>query len=94
MTHSIFRRGDIIGITGQPGRTKNGEFSIFAHDVQLLSPCLHMLPEPHIGFQDSETRFRKRYLDLIINKRTKDTFVTRSKVIKFVRRYLDALDFV
>lgn len=93
-SHKVFRRGDIIGITGQPGRTKTDEFSIAANDIQLLSPCLHMLPEPHVGFKDSETRFRKRYLDLIMNKRTKDTFVIRSKVIKFVRRYLDALNFV
>lgn len=93
-THKTFRRGDIIGIIGQPGRTKTDEFSIAANDIILLSPCLHMLPEPHVGFKDAESRFRKRYLDLIMNKRTKDTFVVRSKVIKFVRRYLDALNFV
>jgi len=53
-----------------------------------------MLPEAHVGFKDSETRFRKRYLDLIMNKKTRETFLARSKVIKFVRRYLDNLGFV
>lgn len=93
-THRVFRRGDIIGVIGMPGKTKTDEFSIAAIDVKLLSPCLHMLPEAHVGFKDSESRFRKRYLDLIMNKRTKDTFLTRSKVFKFVRNYLDNLGFV
>lgn len=53
-----------------------------------------MLPEVHVGFKDSESRFRKRYLDLIINEKTRETFITRARVIKFVRDYLNKLNFL
>lgn len=53
-----------------------------------------MLPDAHTGFKDRESRYRKRYLDLIMNNRTRETFITRSKVLGFVRRYLTGLDFV
>lgn len=79
---------------GRPGRSNTNELSIAPGQVLLLSPCLHMLPEPHVGLKDSETRFRKRYLDMIMNQRVRDTFVMRSKVIGFVRRYLNNLNFV
>jgi len=92
--HSVFRRGDIIGIEGKPGRTKTGELSLAPGTVRLLSPCLHMLPEPHVGLKDPETRFRKRYLDLIMNQKSRDTFLIRAKVIGFVRKYLTNLDFL
>lgn len=92
--HSKFRRGDIIGVIGQPGRTKSGELSIAPGEIILLSPCLHMMPELHVGFKDQETRYRKRYLDLIMNEKTRDTFIIRSKVISFVRRYLTDLKFL
>ena len=92
--HSTIRRGDIIGIVGLPGRTNTSEISIAALEVQLLSPCLHMLPDAHTGFKDRESRYRMRYLDLIMNNRTRDTFIARSKVVNFVRRYLNNLDFV
>lgn len=61
------RRGDIIGCIGHPGKTKKGELSIIPKSIKLLSPCLHMLPHLHFGLKDKETRFRKRYLDLILN---------------------------
>lgn len=61
------RRGDIIGCVGHPGKTKKGELSIVPKNIRLLSPCLHMLPHLHFGLKDKETRFRKRYLDLILN---------------------------
>ena len=92
--HSTIRRRDIIGIIGLPGRTNTSELSIAALEVQLLSPCLHMLPEAHSGLKDRETRYRKRYLDLIINNKTRETFIMRSKVVSFVRRYLNNLNFV
>lgn len=63
------RRGDIIGCVGHPGKTKKGELSIVPKTIKLLSPCLHMLPHLHFGLKDKETRFRKRYLDLILNER-------------------------
>ncbi len=62
---SIFgrlRRGDIVGVVGNPGKTKKGELSIMPTSLQLLSPCLHMLPHLHYGIKDKETRFRQRYL--------------------------------
>lgn len=93
-THTPIRRGDIIGIIGKPGRTKTGELSISPGEVKLLSPCLHMLPEAHVGLKDAETRFRKRYLDLIMNQKSRDTFVIRNKVIQFVRNYLTNLNFL
>lgn len=51
-THEVFRRGDIIGVVGKPGRTKTNELSVAPGTLQLLSPCLHMLPEPHVGLKD------------------------------------------
>ena len=92
--HSTIRRGDIIGVIGQPGRTKSSELSVCVQDIQLLSPCLHMLPDPHTGFKDRQNRYRKRYLDLIMNKRTRDTFIARAKVLGYVRKYLNDLNFV
>ncbi len=92
--HSTIRRGDIIGAVGFPGRTNTSELSLAATEVQLLSPCLHMLPEAHSGLKDRESRYRKRYMDLIMNNRTRETFIMRSKVISFVRRYLNNLNFI
>jgi lysyl-tRNA synthetase class 2 len=98
--HEHLHRGDIIGIVGFPGRTNPkakenpGEFSIFAKEVVLLTPCLRMLPMEYFGLKDQETRYRQRYLDLIMNKSTRDVFVTRSKIVSFIRRYFDERDFV
>lgn len=91
--HSI-KRGDIIGVEGKPGRTKTGELSVAPFRVQLLSPCLHMLPTAVSGLKDTETRYRQRYLDLIMNNRARDVFTTRSRIINFVRSYLDNLGFI
>lgn len=96
--HEQLRRGDIVGIVGFPGRTapKNradGELSIFATEVTLLAPCLHAIPSEHYGFQDKEQRFRQRYLDLIMNDRSRDIFRTRAKVISYVRNFFDSRDF-
>lgn len=97
--HEPLRRGDIIGIKGYPGRTapKNrddGELSIFAQEVTLLTPCLHQLPDEYYGFKDQEQRHRKRYLDLIMNDNTRNTFITRSKMVSYIRRYFDTRDFI
>ncbi|KAI9708601.1 MAG: lysyl-tRNA synthetase [Bogoriella megaspora] len=97
--HEHLRRGDIIGIKGYPGRTnpKNrdeGELSIFAQEVILLSPCLHQLPGEHYGFKDQEQRHRRRYLDLIINEGTRNTFITRAKIVRYIRRFFDDRDFI
>lgn len=97
--HELLRRGDIIGVTGYPGRTSpakggEGEISVFARKVKLLTPCLHMLPTDHFGFKDQEARYRKRYLDLIMNDATRDRFKIRSKIISYIRRFFDERDFI
>ncbi|XP_065225071.1 lysine--tRNA ligase [Planococcus citri] len=88
------RRGDIIGVQGNPGKTKKGELSIIPKKITLLSPCLHMLPHLHYGIKDKETRYRQRYLDLIINERTRQKFIIRAKIISYVRGFLDSLGFL
>jgi len=93
-THNKIRRGDIIGVIGRPGKTKKGELSIQPKHVELLSPCLHMLPHLHFGLKDKETRFRQRYLDLILNENVRQKFYTRSRIINYVRKFLDDLGFL
>ncbi|KAJ5612496.1 hypothetical protein N7510_005690 [Penicillium lagena] len=96
--HEHLRRGDVIGIVGFPGRTNpknrdDGELSIFASEVILLAPCLHAIPSEHYGFQDKEQRFRQRYLDLIMNDRSRNIFRTRAKIVSYIRNYFDSRDF-
>ena len=59
--------------------------------VHLLSPCLHMLPHLHFGLKDKETRYRQRYLDLIINSTVRDKFIARARIITYIRHFLDQL---
>ncbi|KAG8907964.1 lysyl-tRNA synthetase [Tulasnella sp. 403] len=93
-THSIFRRGDIVGVTGCPSRTMKGELSISPSSMVLLAPNLHQLPKEHFGLKDQETRYRKRYLDLIMSEETRRIFVTRAKIINYIRKFLDGLGFL
>ena len=88
------RRGDIIGVEGNPGKTKKGELSIIPQEITLLSPCLHMLPHLHFGLKDKETRYRQRYLDLILNDFVRQKFIVRSKIITYIRSFLDELGFL
>jgi len=88
------RRGDIVGVTGNPGRTKKGELSIIPKEVKLLAPCLHMLPHLHYGIKDKETRYRQRYLDLIINSDVRKKFQVRAQIISFMRRFFDEMGFL
>ncbi|XP_042294350.1 lysine--tRNA ligase isoform X2 [Sceloporus undulatus] len=88
------RRGDIVGILGNPGKTKKGELSIIPYEITLLSPCLHMLPHLHFGLKDKETRFRQRYLDLILNDFVRQKFIIRAKIITYLRTFLDELGFL
>ncbi|RIB15207.1 hypothetical protein C2G38_1972005 [Gigaspora rosea] len=92
--HDLIRRGDIVGVRGCPGKSKKGELSIFPKEVVLLSPCLHMLPKEYYGFKDQETRYRQRYLDLIMNNFVREKFDVRAKIIKYVRKFLDDLEFL
>lgn len=87
-------RGDIVGVKGTVCKTKKGELSILPTHMELLSPCLHMLPKAQSGLKDKETRFRQRYLDLIMNPNVKEVFITRAKIISFIREYLNSLGFL
>lgn len=92
--HANLKRGDVVGVIGCPGRAARGELSIYARQVVLLAPCMHALPTAHYGFKDQEMRYRHRYLDLIVNQEKRQNFVTRARVIQYVRRYLDERDFI
>ncbi|MED0675734.1 MULTISPECIES: lysine--tRNA ligase [Aneurinibacillus] len=81
--------GDILGVKGVIFKTKTGETSVKAKEVTLLSKSLRPLPEKFHGLKDVETRYRKRYLDLIMNPNVKDTFIARSLILQSMRRYLD-----
>lgn len=86
--------GDIVGITGTAFRTHMGELSIKANSVEMLSKSLRPLPEKWHGLKDVETRYRQRYVDLIVNPEVRDTFVKRSQIIRSVREVLDSHDFL
>lgn len=86
--------GDILGIEGEVFKTKTGEISIHASKVVLLSKSLQILPEKYHGLTDTDTRYRQRYVDLIMNSEVKDTFVKRSKIISAIRRFLDDQGFM
>ncbi|KAK9167136.1 hypothetical protein Scep_002327 [Stephania cephalantha] len=118
--HSAVKRGDIVGISGFPGKSKRGELSIFPRSFTVLSHCLHMMPRQKAGpgtdntntkkidswvpgltrnpetyiLKDQETRYRQRYLDLMLNLEVREIFKTRAKIIAFVRRFLDNLGFL
>ncbi|KAF8550633.1 lysyl-tRNA synthetase, partial [Imleria badia] len=93
-TQQIFRRGDIVGVVGTPSRSQKGELSISPSEMVLLAPNLHQLPSGHFGLKDQETRYRKRYLDLILSDDTRRIFITRSKIINYIRRFFDNLGFL
>ncbi|MED6191532.1 hypothetical protein PIB30_117234 [Stylosanthes scabra] len=116
--HSNVKRGDIVGVTGFPGKSKRGELSIFPKTFVVLSHCLHMMPkqksaaaadanlmkDPWVPgktrnpekyiLKDQETRYRMRHLDLMLNSEVREIFKTRSKVIAYIRKFLDNLDFL
>ncbi|KAL9684141.1 hypothetical protein QQ045_021575 [Rhodiola kirilowii] len=116
--HAGVKRGDIVGVTGYPGKSKRGELSLFPKSFIVLSHCLHMMPrqkavpgsensnrsevwtpgsvrnpEKYI-LRDQETRYRQRYLDLMLNVEVQEIFKTRRKVMAYVRKFLDDLDFL
>ncbi|KAI4335402.1 hypothetical protein L6164_014047 [Bauhinia variegata] len=114
--HANVKRGDIVGVTGFPGKSKKGELSIFPKTFVVLSHCLHMMPRQKSGaaadlqknvwvpgstrnpeiyiLKDQETRYRLRHLDLMLNPEVREIFKTRSKIISYIRRFLDDLDFL
>ena len=86
--------GDIVGIEGEVFKTKTGEISIHASGVKLLSKSLQILPEKYHGLTNTDTRYRQRYVDLIMNPEVRDTFIKRSHIISAIRRYLDGQGFL
>ena len=86
--------GDIIGVIGNINRTKTGEKSIYASSIVLLAPCLHDLPREQYMVTDIDVKYRQRYLDIIMNPKTRDNLLKRSKIIKFIRNYLDLNDYI
>jgi len=95
--YQIFRKfdiGDLIGVTGKVFSTKTGELSILVENLTLLAKSLRPLPEKWHGLKDIETRYRQRYIDLVVNEQVKDVFCTRSLIIKVIRKFLDNLGFL
>ncbi len=96
MDEAVYKRfkkydiGDIVGVDGEVFRTQRGEMSVRAKDITLLAKSLRPLPEKFHGLTDRETRYRQRYVDLIVNPEVKEAFIIRSKFIKHVRNYLDS----
>lgn len=95
--YEIFKQsdlGDIVGVTGVVFKTNVGELSVHAEEFTLLTKSLRPLPEKYHGLRDIEQRYRQRYLDLITNLESRDTFILRSKIIQSMRRYLDNKGFL
>jgi lysyl-tRNA synthetase class 2 len=86
--------GDVVGITGHPGRARRGEPSLLAETVEVLSRNTQPLPDTFHGLTDVELRYRKRYLDLLVNEETRAAFVLRARIVSAVRAYLDGEGFV
>mmetsp|Transcript_63540 Transcript_63540/g.95916 ORF Transcript_63540/g.95916 Transcript_63540/m.95916 type:complete len:667 (+) Transcript_63540:95-2095(+) len=97
--HKLLKRGDIIGVSGFAGKSRHGQLSVFPQKITLLSPCLHMLPfakgdSSLGGITNMETRYRQRYLDLIVNQEIRDVFEIRASIITYIRKYLDDRHFL
>lgn len=89
-----FDIGDFLGVKGEVFRTRKGEISVKASEIQLLSKSLRPLPEKWHGLKDVDLRYRQRYLDLIVNPDVRETFITRSKIIRAIRSFLDERGFL
>jgi lysyl-tRNA synthetase, class II len=93
-TFETFDIGDIIGVEGFPFRTKTGELSLHVKKLRLLVKSLHPLPEKFHGLTDVETRYRQRYVDLIVNPEAREIFIKRSRIINLIRAFMTARDFL
>ncbi|HTG82828.1 MAG TPA: lysine--tRNA ligase [Geobacteraceae bacterium] len=89
-----FDIGDIIGATGRPFRTKTGELSLHVTEIRLLTKSLLPLPEKFHGLTDVETRYRQRYVDLIVNPEVRDVFIKRTRIINLIRAFMNDHDFL
>jgi lysyl-tRNA synthetase class 2 len=89
------RRGDVVGVRGFPGKSNRGELSVIPRSIELLAPCQHPLPDAQKeGLTDVNTRYRQRYLDLLVNKSSHDALVVRSLVVSHIRRFLETRGFL
>ena len=86
--------GDIVGVTGRPGRSRRGEPALVTSELHLLAKIRRPLPDTFHGLTDVETRYRQRYLDLLVNEDTRDEFLLRTRMVAAIRRYLDGHGFV
>ena len=86
--------GDVVGVTGAPAKTKRGEPSLAVDSLEILAKIKRPLPDTYHGLVDAETRYRKRYLDLLVNEETRSDFLVRSRVVSAIRRFLDERGFV
>eukprot|EP01100_Stratorugosa_tubuloviscum_P000188 TRINITY_DN1039_c0_g2_i1.p1 TRINITY_DN1039_c0_g2~~TRINITY_DN1039_c0_g2_i1.p1 ORF type:complete len:425 (-),score=136.90 TRINITY_DN1039_c0_g2_i1:2-1276(-) len=91
--HLYLKKGDLIIVDGFPGKSMRGELSILPINIEFQAPCYHLLPSWY-GLKNKEIRYRRRYLDLIVNKKIRDHFIIRSKVIKIIREFLDLRGFI
>ena len=92
--HNDTKLGDIIGVEGYIGKGLKGELSIFPKNMMILAPCLHDLPSSFYGVEDKDARYTNRSLDLIVNKDVRSIFVKRSKIISYLRRFLEDREFM
>lgn len=88
------KRGDIVGFDGKLGATKKGELSVFVENIEILSPCIQMFPNKHFGVKEPNIIYKQRYLDLLLNPESTERFLKRAKIIKFIRNYLEELNFI
>ena len=86
--------GDIVGVSGKLFKTKTGELTLRASDIRLLTKSLRPMPDKFHGLSDHETRYRQRYVDLMVNAETRDTFIIRSKIVSFIRKFLEQRAFL
>lgn len=91
---NFVRRGDIIGFRGNCGKSKTGENSVFLNSMKVLSPCLRVVPSQKSGLKDAETIYRKRHIDLLVNKGSKQRFVNRVKIIQAIRSFFISKNFL
>ncbi|MFD1957189.1 lysine--tRNA ligase [Paenibacillus thailandensis] len=91
---NILDIGDIVGVRGTVFKTNTGELSVKASDIEVLTKSLLPLPDKYHGLKDVELRYRQRYVDLIVNPEVRETFITRSRIVQSMRRYLDSRGFL
>lgn len=92
--NKVLRIGDLVGATGIMGKSKRGELSLFPSKITLLTPCMKFFPKKAVGLRDPVTRVRKRYLDILLNEESRKTFVTRSLMVSFIRKFMEENGFL